>query len=109
MRIAALVLGIVGGAIGLLGGLFTMGFGSIGKSLNAKDTDVNQVMSLGAVAMLVSFFALLVSCFMNKSPKAISVFLLIAGVVCIVCANWFSGIIIALGGIFGLLSMKKVS
>jgi hypothetical protein len=107
MRVAALILGIVGGAIGLLGGLFTVFFGGIGKSLEAKGAD--DVMSIGAVAILVSLFALITSCFMNKSPKVISVILLIAGVVCISVANWFSGVVIVLGGIFGLLSMNKAS
>jgi glucan phosphoethanolaminetransferase (alkaline phosphatase superfamily) len=105
MRIAAIVLGIVGGAIGFLGGLFTIFFGGLGAALEAEGADT--VISLGMVAIWVSLFALIVSCFLNKKPRLISLIIIIAGIVCIVCANYFSGIVIAVGGIFGLLSGNK--
>lgn len=105
MRNSAIVLGIVGGALGFLGGIFQTGLGALGAAFEADGAE--EVASMGVGAMWLSLVALLISCFINKAPKAISWIVLILGVVCMTLGNYFSGIMIVLAGIFGLISAKK--
>lgn len=107
MRKTAIVLGVVGGALGFLGGIFQTGIGALGSAFEAEGADT--VASMGAWAMWLSIVALLVSCFINKKPKVLSWIILILGIICVVLGNYLSGIIIILGGIFGLFSVKNIT
>jgi hypothetical protein len=101
MKTAAIVLGIVGGAFGFLGGLFTMFFGEVGKALDASGADA--VTNIGAWSIFMSLLALVFSCFIGKKPKIMSIIVLVLGVVCVILANYFSGIVIFIGGVLGLV------
>jgi hypothetical protein len=104
MKKVAMILGIVGGSLGFIGGVFQTLFGAVGSALDAQGAD--EVGVMGIFALVFSLVALIISCVIEKNTKVIAFAVLALGIVCIILGNYFSGIIIVAAGIVGLISLK---
>lgn len=117
MKIAMLILGVIGSLIALAGSLMTMigGFGTTAVGSLAENASTATsgafVFWSGVVAVLVSALALVFSVTGGVAKRknvifAFSLGTLLAGGLSIYLYNWFSGGIIGVSGILGLAGAK---
>jgi hypothetical protein len=110
MRIAALVLGIVGGILGIFGGLAASAVGTLGIALEAEGS--GMLMGLGAVALLVSIFAIVAGALALKYPKFSGWSMIASAVVGFIAVSGgylIAGILLLIGGILALLSTRQAN
>lgn len=108
VRTAALVLGIVGGILGLLGGLALSAVGTLGAALEAEGSGV--VMGAGALILLLSVFAIVAGSLALKYPKFSGWSMIVSGVVGFIAVRGgyvLAGILLFIGGVFALLSTRE--
>jgi len=104
MKIAAGVIGIVAGLIGIAGGFATVFIGAVGEAVEA--TDAATVTNLGVVAFWVSFIVIVLGIVAFFKPKASGIGMVICGVITLIASNYFSGPLVILGGVFGILDKR---
>lgn len=77
MRIAALILGIVGGVLGIVAGIFAMTVGGLGTALEAEGA--GTVTGLGFAAILLGVVGIAGGGLALRYPRASAVLQLVAG------------------------------
>lgn len=117
MKIAMIILGIIGALIALVGSVVTMigGFGGTAAGMLGENNGVASsgafVFWSGAVAVALSVLALIFSVIGGSAKKKNVIFIfslatLITGLLNIYLYNWFSGSIIAVAGLLGMIGAK---
>lgn len=100
MRVAALVLGVLGGVFGLLGAFFALAVG--GVSNVAKNNSGNEIVVLGFLAFVFCVLGFAGAGFSLAKPKLAGVLLLVACVGILIAISW--GAIVATP-LFGLAAL----
>ena len=104
MKIAAGVLAIVAGFIGIIGGFATIFVGAIGEAVEAAEA--SAVMDTGAVAFFASILIVIFGIVAFFKPKPSGICIVIFGVIAVFAANFFTGPIAVLAGVFGILDAR---
>ncbi len=108
MKIAALILGIIGGIAGLLGATFALFVGGVGATFGAKDG--GEIMWLGFSSLLLSLIGIIGGALGIAKPKAAGYMMLIAGIggfIAVSAAYIVGGPLLIVGGILALIAAKK--
>lgn len=108
MRVASMIIGIIGAIAGFGGALFALFVGGADAAFSASGT--SSVVGLGIAAVLFSTLGLVGSILALKKPKTAGILMLIAAVGGVISVSW--GYVIAfplllLAGILALVSQKK--
>ncbi len=115
MKVAAGVLGIVAGIFGAIGGFATVAVGAMGAGLGAAAEDGSlqaageNAATMGAVAFWISILIIPLGIVAFFKPKACGIMMLIAGIITTIAANYFTGPIAILGGIFGIVGGNQLA
>jgi hypothetical protein len=88
MRIAALILGVVGGVFGLIAALLALGIGGIGSATGQQGG--GQIIGLGWSAFAFCILGFLGSGLAMGKPKLGAVLLLVAGLGFFISISWFA-------------------
>jgi hypothetical protein len=118
MKTAMLILGIIGAIIGLGGSFATMigGFGGTAAGVMTENTGTAHsggfVFWSGVTALVINFVALITSVIggVAKKKNTILIFAvstLVCGILAMYLYNWFSGFLIATGGLLGAIGSKE--
>jgi uncharacterized membrane protein HdeD (DUF308 family) len=108
LRIAALVLGIVGGVFGLFAGFAAFSIGGLGSAFQADGA--GTVVGLGLAAIFISVFGIVAGALALKYPKFSGWSQLISGILGIIAISAFymiAGPILIIGGILALVSSRQ--
>ena len=109
MKIAAMILGIIGGLAGLAGAVFALFLGGIGGAFGAAGAGL--IAKLGFLAIPFSILGIVGGALANTRPKAAGILMLasaLGGVIAISLAYSIAAILLLLGGIFSLIESRKV-
>ena len=109
MKIAAMILGIIGGLAGLTGAVFALFLGGIGGAFGAAGAGL--IAKLGFLAIPFSILGIVGGALANTRPKAAGILMLasaLGGVIAISLAYSIAAILLLLGGIFSLIESRKV-
>jgi hypothetical protein len=88
MRMAAMVLGIVGGIFGLFSAVLALGIGGIGQNVGSEGAGLTT--TLGALAFVWSLLALLGAGLALNKPRLAAGLLLVAGIATIISISFFA-------------------
>jgi len=108
MRIASLVLGILGGLFGLGGSIFALFVGGIGNALKAQGAQT--VTGLGLAAIPLAIIGIIGGALSLSKPKAASWLMLISavgGTIAISGAYIIAGLMLLVGAIFAFIEARK--
>lgn len=107
MRIAALILGIVGGVLGIIAGIFAMTVGGLGTALEAEGA--GTVTWLGFAAILLGVLGVAGGGVALRYPRAGALLQLIAGLGGFIAISWFwipSGVCLLAGALLAFLGRR---
>lgn len=110
MKIAALILGILGGIAGIVGSIMAMMIGGIGSALNSEGS--GTVTSLGWVALLFSIVAIVGGALALAKPKVAGIMMLlmgIGGIIAVSIGYVVAGPLLIIGGILALVGSRKTN
>ncbi|MBS4007490.1 MAG: DUF4064 domain-containing protein [Clostridium sp.] len=110
MRIAALILGILGGIIGMGGGFFAALFGGLGQAFQAEGA--TMVTGLGLAAIPAGILGLVGGALAIARPKLAGLLMLISavvGVILVSAAYIVASIFLVIGGIFAFIGNKELA
>lgn len=107
MKIAALILGILGGIAGLFGAIFAFGVGGVGTALGEE---AQSLVGNGIAALIFSLLGIVGGAMAMAKSKAAGIMMLIAAVGGLIAV--FVGYIVAfplllIGGILSLVAAKQ--
>lgn len=108
MKIAALILGIIGGIAGLVGAIMAMAIGGIGSAIGGEGA--GTVTSLGWLALLFSVVAIIGGSLAIAKPKIAGIMMLfmgIGGFIAVSIGYIIAGPLLITGGILALVSGRK--
>jgi hypothetical protein len=108
MKIASLILGIIGGIIGLFAAGFALGIGAIGTATGAQGSDT--VTGLGWAALALSVVGIVGGALALAKPRLAAVLMLIAGIggfIAISLAYVVSGPLLIIGALLAFLGRAK--
>lgn len=103
MKIAALILGLIGGIAGLFGSIFALSVGGIGSAVSAEGA--NTVVGAGVAALILSLLGIVGGSLAIAKPKVAGIMMLtasIGGLVAVFAAYFIAFPLLLLGGIFAL-------
>lgn len=106
MKIAALILGILGGLAGLIGSIFALFIGGI----EAFSLGGSSIIAFGWVALFLSLLGIVAGAISMGKTKIAGILMLIAGVggfICISLAYVVAGPLLIIGGILALIGSRK--
>lgn len=109
MRLAALILGILGGIVGILGGGAATLIGGVGQVLEAEGA--STVVGLGMAAIPTAILGIVGGAMAMARPKAAGIMMLIsagAGVIFVSAAYYIAAIMLVAGGILALVGQKEI-
>ncbi|HHW26377.1 MAG TPA: hypothetical protein GXX23_03430 [Firmicutes bacterium] len=109
MRIAALILGILGGVVGIFGGGLVSLVGGIGAALEVEGA--STVTGLGFMAIPTSILGIVGGALAMSKPKTAGIMMLasaVLGVILVSAAYFFPGILLLVGGILALVGQKEL-
>ena len=102
MRVAALVLGILGGLAGLIGGACALAVGGIGEAFGAEGAE--EIIGLGWLAFVAGIGGLIGAGMAMTKPKIAAALMAIAGIVGLIAVSLAYVFATALFGIAALLA-----
>lgn len=108
MRIAALILGILGGLFGLGGALFALFAGGVGSAFNAEGA--STVVGLGLAAIPLAILGIIGGSLSLVKPKVAGWLMLISaigGTIAISAGYIIGGVMLLIGAIFAFLGSRK--
>src|ERR1035437_10278852 len=108
MRIAALILGIIGGIIGLFAAGAAIAIGGVGTAVGANQA--GMVVSLGFAAIGLSVLGIVGAALALAKPKLAGVLMIIAGIggfIAVSIAYIVAGPLLLIGGLFALLARGR--
>ncbi len=109
MKIASLILGILGGLAGIIGSIMVMLVGGIGSAFGSEGS--GTVTSLGWVALLFSIIAIVGGSLAIAKPKIAGIMMLLMGVGGIICVSIgyvVAGPLLIIGGILALVGSRQL-
>lgn len=109
MRIAALILGILGGIAGILGGGFAVTVGGLGQVFNAEGA--NLVTNLGVAAIPAGIVGIIGGALALAKPKLAGILMFVsavAGLVLVSAAYLIAFILLVVGGILALIGQREL-
>ena len=108
MKIAALILGILGGIAGIVGSILVLVLGGIGSAIGGEGA--GTVATLGWVALLLSLVGIVGGSLALAKPKIAGIIMLlmgIGGLICISLGYVVAGPLLIIGGILALVGSRK--
>jgi len=108
VRVAALILGLLGGLFGIGGAVFAIFVGGVGDAFGAQDASL--VMGLGTAAVVISIVGLVGGALALSKPKIASFLMLasaIAGFIAISAAYAIAGPLLLIAGVLALLGNRS--
>lgn len=108
MKIAALILGIIGGIAGLIGSVMAMMLGGLGSAMGGEGA--TTVTNLGWVALLLSIVAIVGGSMALAKPKVAGIMMLVCGIggfISISLGYIVAGPLIIVGGVLALAGSRK--
>jgi hypothetical protein len=90
MRIAAMILGILGGLTGLVAATFALSLGGINSAVGGTADTTSTMSGLGAAAFAFSVLALVGAGLAMAKPRLSALLLLIAGLGTLISVSWFA-------------------
>ncbi|QQE78081.1 DUF4064 domain-containing protein [Alicyclobacillus sp. SO9] len=108
MKVASMVLGIVGSVFGIIAAIMAMIAGGIGGAFGASGA--STVTGLGWGALAASVVGLIGSILVSGKPKAAAVLMLIGGIAGIIFVSYFyilPGILLIIPGIMSFFIKPK--
>lgn len=107
MRIAALILGIIGGVIGLFASGAALFVGGIGAAVQSQGA--SQIISLGWAALFLSIIGIIGGAIAIAAPKFGGGMMLVAGIggfISVSLAYIVAGPLLLIGGLLALFARK---
>ena len=107
MKVAALVLGVIGGILGLIAALLALSIGGIGRALGADGG--SMVVSLGWSSLIFCFLGFIGAGLALAKPKLSGVILLISAIGFTISISWFaiiSGPLFLMASLFAFMGRK---
>lgn len=108
MKLAALILGIIGGVAGIIGSIIVMVIGGIGSVIGGEGA--TTVTSLGWVALLFSLVGIVGGALALAKPKIAGIMMLfvgVGGIIAVSIGYVVAGPLLIIGGILALVSSRK--
>ena len=115
MKIAALILGILGGLAGLMAAVLVLGVGGFFASLETTGFDAegtSQIIGLGWAAIPIAILGIVGGSISIAKPKIAGILMLISGVggFIAISAGWIiAGILLIIGGILAIVGNRQKS
>lgn len=106
MKVAGLVLGILGGLSGIGSALMKFAIGGAGVALG-EPVAGGTFFALAVVTGLFSLVGLIMACMTNSRPALSGFTQLVATVLCVVTVSWITFFFFLLGGIFALVGWRQ--
>ncbi len=109
MRIAALILGILGGLAGIFGGSLAIFVGGVGQAFELEGAAT--VTGLGFAAIPAGILGLVGGAIAIAKPKAAGIMMIIsavAGLICVSAAYVLAAILLVIGGILALKGQREI-
>ncbi len=108
MRVASMILGIIGGIAGFGGALFALFVGGVDASFSASGT--SSIIGLGVAAIFFSLLGLVGGVLALKKPKVAGIMMLISAIGGVISISW--GYVVAfpvllVAGILALIGQKE--
>ena len=108
MRVASMILGIIGGIAGFGGALFALFVGVVDASFSASGT--SSIIGLGVTAIFFSLLGLVGGALALKKPKVAGIMMLISAIGGVISISW--GYVVAfpvllVAGILALIGQKE--
>jgi len=108
LRVASMILGIVGGIAGFGGAIFALFVGGVDASFSASGT--SSIIGLGAAAIFFSLLGLVGGALALKKPKVAGIMMLISAIGGVISISW--GYVVAfpvllVAGILALIGQKE--
>ncbi|QQE78097.1 DUF4064 domain-containing protein [Alicyclobacillus sp. SO9] len=110
MKVASMVLGIVGSVFGVIAAITAMFIGGVGGAFGANGA--STITSLGWGALFASIVGLIGSILVSGKPKVAAVLMLIGGIAGIISVSYFyilPGILLIIPGIMSFFVKPKTS
>lgn len=104
MRVASLIFGIVGGAAGILAGLFAIVFGGIGAAFEASDSGV--ILGIGLGACFLGVCGIVGGALAPRLPIVSAIVQGGVGVMGLLAASWFwvlACLLLVMGAVLAVL------
>ncbi|MBU0478161.1 hypothetical protein KKC91_06305 [bacterium] len=108
MKIAALILGILGGLAGIVGAIMALLAGGVGAALEAEGA--STIVTLGWVAFPLALLGIVGGSLAIAKPKVAGILMLISGIggfVAVSMGYIIAGPLLIIGGILGLIAKKE--
>jgi len=108
MKIAALILGLIGGIAGIFGAIFAFGVSGVGTVVGAEDA--GSLAGNGIAALIASLLGIVGGAIAIAKPKIAGIFMIIAGVgglIAVFVAYIIAAPLLVIGGILALVASKK--
>jgi hypothetical protein len=108
MKVAALVLGILGGLAGLLGGTCALAVGGIGEALGAEGAE--EVIGLGWLAFVAAIVGLIGAGVALPKPKISALLMAIAAVAGLIAVSFayiFATVLFGIGALLAILGRNE--
>ncbi len=108
MRIAAMILGILGGIAGVLGGGFAVTVGGLGQAFGAEGA--GTVTNLGFAAVPAAILGIIGGALALSKPKIAGILMIasaVLGVIFVSAAYAIAAILLVVGGILALVTRKE--
>jgi hypothetical protein len=108
MRVASLIIGVIGGIAGFGGAIFALFVGGLDATFSASGT--SSIVGLGVAAIFFSLLGLVGGTLALNKPRIAGVMMLVAAIGGVISVSW--GYVVAfptllVGGILALISQKK--
>lgn len=108
LRVASMILGIIGGIAGFGGALFALFVGGVDASFSASGT--SSIIGLGVTAIFFSLLGLVGGALALKKPKVAGIMMLISAIGGVISISW--GYVVAfpvllVAGILALIGQKE--
>lgn len=104
MRVAALVLGIIGGVLGILAGILAITVGGLGQAVGAQHA--GEVTGLGFLAFAMAVVGIVGGALALSKQRVAALLMLIAGIVGFIAVSAFwllSGPLLLIGALLAFL------
>jgi len=108
LKVASMILGIIGGIAGFGGALFALFVGGIDAAFSASGT--SSIVGLGVAAIFFSLIGLVGGALVLKKPKAAGIMMLVGAIGGVISISW--GYVVAfpvllVAGILALIGQKE--
>jgi len=110
MKIAALILGILGGIAGVVGSILVLVLGGIGSAFGGEGA--GTVTTLGWVALLLSIIGIVGGALALAKPKIAGIVMLVMGIggfIAVSLGYVVAGPLLIIGGILALVGSRKTA